>query len=259
MTITRKNAGSGHSYAIDGTKTVGVTTIIGAVLNKPALVGWAGNTTAAYAVDHWTELAELPLSKRLERLKKARYEDRDEAARRGSEVHALAERHMAGEEVEIPEAIDGHVASYEKFVADWDPQALVIEGVVAHRGIPYCGTFDLVARLADGHTYLLDYKTSRSGIYSEVALQLAAYRYAETYLDSTGAEQPMESLGITRTAALHLTSDGYRFHPIQAGEAQFLVFRHLAWIYNRMEKNRFGGVELPESWVGSEMAPQVIA
>ena len=39
--------------------------------------------------------------------------------------------------------------------------------------------------------WLLDLKTSRSGVYGETALQLAGYRFAEVYVDSGGVEQPM--------------------------------------------------------------------
>ena len=75
----RVNSGRGHRY-VDayGRKVPGVTTVIGNGVPKPALVGWAARTTAAYAIDYWDELAELPVSERITRLEKARFGERDE-------------------------------------------------------------------------------------------------------------------------------------------------------------------------------------
>jgi hypothetical protein len=243
--LTRRNHGRGHSYRIDGEKVPGVTTILGATMPKQALIEWAGKTTAGFAVDHWDELGELPPSKRLERLNKARFEDRDTAAGRGTEVHLLAEQHMAGAEVEIPEELEGHFRSYEQFIAEWDPQPVLIEAVLGNRAVGYAGTVDVVADLADHHRWLLDYKTTRSGIFPETALQLCAYRRAEVYIDQDGAEQQLEDLGIDRVGALHLRADGYSIKPVTADDEVWTYFRHLAWLYRQAERL--------EEWVGSDL------
>jgi hypothetical protein len=245
--ITRRNFGRGHAYYIDGDKVPGVTTILGATMPKAALVGWAANTTAGYAVDHWDELAQLPLSKRLDRLQRSRYEDVDQASGRGTEVHRLAELHMTGHEVTVPEELEGHFRSYERFIEDWQPQPVLVEAVVAHRSLRYCGTGDVVADLADGHRWFLDYKTTRSGIFPETALQLTAYRRAEFYVDASGDEVPLAELGIDRVGALHLRADGYSLQPIEDSDRVWDYFRHLAWIYRRQEQL--------QEWVGSELAP----
>jgi hypothetical protein len=244
-TVERRNHGRGHSYRVDGAKIPGVTTILSQAMPKPALVNWAGNVTAEYAIDRWAELAELPPSKRLAELKGARFADRDRAANRGTEVHALAEKYVAGVEVEIPEEIEGHVRGYEQFVADWEPEPLAIEVVVINRATWYAGTADLIARLCDGHTYLLDVKTSRSGIYPETALQLTAYARAETYcteVDGQLVEHPMKELGIDRVAAIWVRPDGYELRRINAGDEVWAYYRHLAWLYRQAED--------VETWVG---------
>ncbi len=93
MPFKRRNAGKGHYYTDeDGTKLDGVTTLIGDGLPKPALINWAANTTADYAVDHWNELSHNSVSERINKLRKARFAERDKAAKRGTEVHALAEK-----------------------------------------------------------------------------------------------------------------------------------------------------------------------
>jgi hypothetical protein len=250
-TITRRNFGRGHAYYIDGNKVPGVTTILGATMPKPALVGWAANTTAGYAVDHWDELAQLPLSKRLDRLQRSRYEDLDAASGRGTEVHMLAEKHMAGHEVLVPDELEGHFRSYEQFLADWHPEPVAIEAVVAHRTLGYCGTGDVIADLADGHRWFLDYKTSRSGIFPETALQLAAYRRAESYVGQDGEEHDLAELGIERAGALHLRADGYSLQPVEDSERVWDYFRHLCWLYRRAEQL--------QEWIGSDLAPVRVA
>src|SRR5690348_10872436 len=114
--VRRINRGRGHFYEVDGRKADGVTTLIGDGIPKPALVNWAANTTAAYAVDHWDALDGMSPSQRLERLKKARYLDLDKAAKRGTEVHGIAEKLAHGEEVEVPDELAGHISSAVAFL-----------------------------------------------------------------------------------------------------------------------------------------------
>lgn len=227
--VKRINRGRGHSYEIDGRRADGVTTLIGEGMPKPALVGWAANTTAAYAVDHWDELADLPTSKRLDTLKRARYLDLDAASKRGTEVHALAEQLSMGVEVDVPDEIAGHVESAVKFLDEWQPQVVLTETVVASRRWGYAGSFDLLARLPDGQVALMDYKTSRSGIWGETALQLGAYANADVYLDADGVEQPLASLGITTGLAVWIRADGYDVYRVDLDEG-FKIFTHGMWI-----------------------------
>lgn len=247
-TIERRNHGRGHSYRINGQKYPGVTTILGATTAKPALVNWAGDTTANYAVDHRAELAELPPSKMLAELKKARYADRDAAANRGTEVHRLAEQYLAGNEIDIPDELDGHVRAYEKFVREWDVRPVALEVVVGNLTLGYCGTVDLIGDLADGCRHLADLKTSRSGIFPETALQVVAYSKAEFYAvpDESGelVTHPMEDLAVQRLSAVHVMADDYRLVPIQQVDEVWEYFRHLNWLFHR--------VEAQSEWLGND-------
>jgi hypothetical protein len=234
MTIERRNYGRGHGYKVDGRKMPGVTTILGKTMPKEALINWAATTTANYAVDNWDDLGGQPPSKRLKALLDARFADRDQAANRGTDVHALAEKYISGEEVDVPEALDGHVRAYEQFVRDFDVTPVQVEFVVANRTVGYCGTVDLLADIKNRRA-LLDIKTSRSGIFAETALQLTAYEHAEVYVDAAGHEQPMTDLGIEQVAAIHVTADSYQLIPIQNRDEIWAYFRHLAWLYYRQE------------------------
>lgn len=246
-TIERRNHGRGHSYRINGQKFPGVTTILGATTAKPALVNWAGDTTANWAVDHWNEMNDLTPSKKLAQLKAARFADRDAAANRGTEVHRLAEAYLAEQEIEVPDELEGHVRSYEKFVREWAVQPLHLEVVVGNLALGYCGTVDLIGDMADGFRHLADLKTSRSGIFPETALQIVAYSKAEFYAVQDGktwVTHPMEELGVQRLSAIHVMADDYRVVPIQHEDEVWEYFRHLNWLYHR--------VETQGEWLGSD-------
>lgn len=238
--LVRRNNGRNHYYFLDGVRAPGVTTIL-RQLPKDALIEWAGRTTAEYAIDYWDELAALTPSKRLNRLNRARYEDRDAGANRGTQVHRLAEALVSGEEVAVPEELAGHVASYVAFLDTWEPEAVLVEAVLGSRQSStrpaYCGTLDLVADMA-GQRWLLDVKTARSGIFGETALQLTAYARAEVYLDNEGNEAKMAELGIERLGAIHVRADGYDLHGLKYDEETWAVFRHLAWLARHTEEMR---------------------
>lgn len=246
--VRRVDRGRGHSYYIDGEKADGVTTLLGDGLAKPALINWAANTTAAYAVDNWDELGALSVSERLERLKKSRYEDLDKAARRGTEVHRLAEQLVQGLEVDVPEELAGHVEAYVRFLDDFEPEPILVETTVASRKWRYAGTLDLVAKI-DGKVWILDVKTTRSGIFPDNALQIALYRHAETFLAADGSEQPMADLGITCSGAIHVRADGYDLIPLDTSEAVFRDACHVIWVA-RMTKRM-------SDWRGEAVQPAI--
>lgn len=229
MSIKRIDRGRGHSYSIDGQRADGVTTLIGDGMPKPALINWAANTTAAYAVDHWADLEQLSPTERLSTLKGARYAELDKAGKRGTEVHAIAEQLAHGNEVPIPDEIAGHVESAVKFLDEWNPQIILTETVVASRKWYYAGTFDLVAKLGDGRTAIMDWKTTRSGIFGETALQLGAYANADCWIDDDQQEHDMADLGIDCGMAVWIRADGYDVYEVDL-DAGFKIFQHVAWV-----------------------------
>lgn len=244
--LSRRNHGRGHSYYIDGVKVPGVTTVLGSGYPKPALVDWAARTTAEYAFDHWDELGELAPSQRLERMKRARWDVQKAAAVRGTHVHELAQRLASGEEVEVPEPLDGHVKSYLRFAEDWRPRELYIERPVFSRRWRYAGTPDLIAVLADGRTWLLDWKTSEKGVYLDHVLQLAGLRFAEYLLDDEGAEVALPT--IDAAGIVSVRADGYDLYPVEANEAAFRVFLYVQQVSEYVEAER-------DNWVGDALMP----
>lgn len=243
----RQNHGNGHSYFLEGSKVLGVTTIIGQGMPKPALINWAAGAVGdfvadrvvvlpdgtvdasrlvadvkAIAIEQRKAMGEWSSTRAAAVLKSLPNRDRDLAANKGTRVHGFAEQLARGEEVDVPPELDGHVRSYVDFLEQLDPDVLAVEGVVINRAKRYMGTFDLLAQVDGLGMALLDVKTSRSGIFPETALQIAAYRYADSYLDADGVEHDMPEVDFT--GAVWVRADGWDLHPVRADEAAFRQF-----------------------------------
>jgi hypothetical protein len=249
--LKRRNHGLSHSYQADHVnprdpgelvKLPGVTTIL-RQMPKNALVMWSAGTVADKAIDNWDELGRLKPSQRRKTLLKAPNEDRDAGARRGTQVHALAAELIHGRPVDVPEFLTGHVEAYLQFLHKWDPEPVATELVVVNRELRYCGTADLIADMRD-ETWLLDLKTSRSGVFDEDALQTLGYARAETYAlatDPDGAERPLADLGITRRGVVHIRYDGFEVYPTDIEDEGYLwaYLERLAWLHhNQREQDR---------------------
>ena len=242
-----------HKYRLDGRPIPGVTTLIGGGLPKPALTYWSAQTVAEYVADHDAEIEQLRGMGRgpmVAALKEVPWQKRDKAAIRGTDVHDLAERLVAGEEVDVPEHLTGHVESCVRFLDEWQPTPLVVERPLAHRAHWWAGKPDLIARMPNGEVWLWDYKTADSGVFPETALQLAAYSHAEFYVDEDGNEQPLPH--IDRCAAVHLRADGYSVIPVKADDDAYKTFRHIAFVANAAKRMK------DEAWVGQPIDPPTI-
>jgi len=243
----RVNRGTGHSYVLDDEKTPGITTAL-RMIAKPQFIDAAVKTTARYALDNWAELSELPPSERLERMLAARYDALNEAGTRGKLVHAILHRLFEDAAAEVPDEARDYVEAAERFDEEWRPVPLLVERPVFSRTYRYAGTPDLIAELVDGQVWLLDWKTAQSGIWPESALQLAAARFADFYLDDDGREVPLPP--IDAAGAVHLRADGYSLHPVAADERDFAVFLAALELYRcgigeKDARERFVGDALP--------------
>ena len=262
--IRRKETARGHYYVdADNQRVPGVTTILGDGLPKKALINWAANATAEYAIDNWAQLGDLTASKRLKELQGARYAEKDAAARRGTEVHNLAEKLAHGEEVEVPEELVGHVESYVRFLDEFQVQPVLIEVTIMSHQYGYAGTLDLIADFPTlGKRLLCDLKTNRSGIFGETALQLAGYRFADTYVDENGDEVPM--IQVDGCAAIHVRADGADLIPVTAEEKQLRQLRYAQQIaeFDKHSRDLVGSPVPPPSTVQRrrlEIAPEAAA
>lgn len=231
MAIQRIDGGRGHWYKIDGVKADGVTTLIGGGMPKPALPNWAARTVAEHVADNLDSVVGMKDQGRtviVNALKGIPWAQARAAAAKGTEVHALAAQIITGADVEVPEHLVGYVEGYIKFLDKHRVEPILVESVIAHRKWRFCGSLDMVARI-NGIVAIADIKTSGSGIYAETSYQLAAYRYAEVYLDGA-AEKPMADLGIERGYAIWCRPDGTDLIPVRCDERRFKDFLHVMWV-----------------------------
>lgn len=240
--MKRVETAKGHWYKdSQGHRIPGVTTILGDGVPKPALINWAATATAEWAVDHFDELTEMTPAARLKKLSGARYETTDKAKKRGTEVHGYGERLVKGEKVAgIPDELRGHVEAYARFLDKFEVDPILIEAPVVNYCIGYAGTLDLVAEITDTkgerRILLLDLKTNEKGIFGETALQLAAYRYAEKYLDADGNEHDMPE--VEGCGAILISSDNAQLIPTTSGPEQFKSFRIAAAMRDIVSNSR---------------------
>lgn len=248
--IRRKNTAKGHYYAdAVGTRVPGVTTIIGDGLPKPALINWAATTTAAAAVDGWDDLARLKPAARLKQLEGARWVEKDKAAKRGTEIHRYAELLVMGETVEVPDELVGYVESYARFLDAFKVEPVHVEFGCASYRHGYAGTGDLIADLVIPRVgkkrLLIDLKSTKSGIFGDAALQLAAYRYADVLLDGGDGEAEMPE--VDDCAGVHIRGDAADLVPVTTSPDV-----HRAFLYVQ-QVARF--VDVSRDLVGAAVAP----
>lgn len=274
--FSRKNHGNNHSYYLNGIKIPGVTTIIGN-LSKDALIEWASKTTARYAVDNWPRLAGMTDLDRYEELRNARRNTTKEAAVRGTRIHALAEKIARGEAVDVDDqSLRNAAEAYARLLDEWELEPIGLELSCASTSYSYAGTMDGIYRSPRLGTVVADIKTGK-GIYNEVGLQLAAYRYSDIYLEeqpnygprggklkSSWIERPMPA--VDGAIAIHIereTDDSpaaARLLPISAGPDVwdvFLYLREIQALWTERVGWDFRNAESYSPTVGSELHPEM--
>ena len=178
--MTLKFSKAAHRYTMDGKSVSGVTTILGKALPKPAIPYWAAKSVAEWVTDNPEGLEQLRKMGRapmVEALKNVPWEKRDVAAINGTDVHALAEKLIFGEKVDVPTHLVKRVEGLATLLDDFSIHPLLTEVSVGNRKLWYAGRLDTIS-VIDDENWLLDFKTS-AGVYGETGLQCAAYASAE--------------------------------------------------------------------------------
>ena len=181
---------------------------------------------------------------------------KDTAAKRGTDVHRAAERLLAGEAVQVPEEIAGHVEAYARFIEEFKVEPVHVEFSCVSYKWGYAGTGDLCAwiQVPDlGRVLTLDdLKTSRSGIFGETALQLAGYRYADVWVvDGKEIEPPP----VDHCFGIHVRGDGYDLIPVEVTEQEFKDYLYAGRIGQFVARSRdlIGAPIAPATSVASRL------
>lgn len=179
--------------ADDDQRLWSVTTLIGA-LDKPALQYWSAEQTAIAAHDLYKTWVEISKSsgrdEAIDWLKRARFRTpagQRTAADLGTAVHAACEEYaLTGVRPDVDEEISPFLDQFDKWLQAFQPAYQATEVAVYHPGYGYAGTCDCFLTI-DGVRFIGDYKSTRKAVdkkgnpapvYSEVSLQLSAYRHA---------------------------------------------------------------------------------
>jgi hypothetical protein len=191
----------GHKYSLDdGNKRVTSVTQALSIINKPALINWAARMAVEYVsnqIEPGKKYDEVQLITIFEEAKSAHYKKKTDAGNVGTFVHNWVEDYINGKHPATP-VNKGLKESVEKFL-EWQKQHnarfLVAEQQVYSKKYNYTGTLDFICEI-DGLMYIGDLKTS-SGIYPEMLIQTAAYRFAreEEYPEEEYAGQVIVKVG----------------------------------------------------------------
>jgi len=189
----------GHKYTINGKKVISVTSALN-IISKPALVGWAARMASEYAsaqIEPGKSYDEVQLSTIFEGAKSAHWKKKVDAGNLGTFVHNWVEDFINGKKPTLP-VNKGLKEAVQRFL-DWQKkhkvEFLLSEQQVYSKKYNYTGTLDFICKI-DGKMYIGDLKTS-SGIYPEMLIQTAAYRFAreEEYPDEKYAGQVIVKVG----------------------------------------------------------------
>lgn len=218
-------------YTWDDARWPSVTTILGEGLPKPALMQWAANEAASHAVEHFDELRAMPLYKAMDAIRYAHRNRSRSAMARGTEIHKHGEALAEGRAVDVPDELRGPVEAYARFLDDWKIEQIATETPLAHTHHRYAGTADLWATVGvrDRAPALIDLK-SGGEVYPEVALQLAAYRYANVWQPHGPSSESIEVPSVDLVYVAHVLPDAVRMLPIVATPAEHRTFLYVQQI-----------------------------
>ena len=174
----------------------------------------------------------------------------DAAARRGTNVHTIAEALLRGETPTLPIGAPGieYRAAVVEFFDTYQPELVGAEFVCMHRdlnGVGYGGTCDAAVRI-EGKTYIVDWKSrgaeSSHGAYPAEAAQIAAYARAD-YMIVEGEHGPERRAlpDFDGGLIVSIKPDGARVYPIDLDAAfEHWMALHAWWCARRSERSAIG-------------------
>ncbi|WP_333731750.1 hypothetical protein [Streptomyces sp. IBSBF 3010] len=213
-----------------------VTTVVD-MLPKKFLTRWYANMAADLALDSIEYLQRMADRDRVGAKKwvaGAAWRYTNDRAGIGSKAHDLFERMMRGHQIRRQSLdLEPYRANFREFMDTVKPVLVRAEDVAWSDTHQYAGSFDAWLRLRvileDDGTWTLDpdnvsgeavwvdviadWKTSKS-VWPSVALQMAAYAFADTIIGPDGTEEPMPEFA--GAVVLHITPEGWSLVPVYA-------------------------------------------
>lgn len=238
----------------DGEKKVpGVTSVLG-MLPKGFLTFWASKLVAETAVDDLGSVVSIAMRDRdaaVDFLKRAPTRTTAKAADTGSTAHDLFERLARGERVgRVHPDMAQYARHFAAFLDEQQPEFLHLEETIWSDQYGYAGSFDAIARI-DGETVILDWKTTRSGVHEDVALQLKAYSRADRMiLAASGESIPVPA--VDAAAVLHVRPEGAKLVPVDCSDDLFDVFTALLTVFQWDTVRKKSAIGRPVWHTGAE-------
>ncbi|MFC9191425.1 hypothetical protein [Streptomyces cyaneofuscatus] len=226
-----------------------VTTTVG-MLPKPFLQRWYANMAADLAldsIDYLQRMADRDRPGAKKWVAGAAWRYTNDRAGIGTKAHDLFERMIRGQQLrrQHPD-MEPYRRNFRDFLDAVKPVLVRAEDVAWSDTHGYAGSFDAWLRLRvileDDGTWTLDpdntsgravwvdviadWKTSKS-VWPSVALQMAAYAFADLIIDPDGNEEPMPVFD--GAVVLHITPEGWTLYPVYAPQMRraFAWFLHL--------------------------------
>lgn len=222
---TIKRAGSRfYVEPSTGRKNPGVTSVVN-MLPKEFLKFWAAKMVAEFAVENMGEVVGIAMRSpeaAIDLLKGAPTRFTKGAADVGTDAHDIFEKLAKGEDVRVTPPLKPYIEHFNEFLAQAQPEFIFTEETVWSDELGYAGSFDALATIKGdipglkGKTLFFDWKTTRSGVHEEVALQLAAYRFATHVIRPDGSRVPLPKTD--GAAVLLVRPEGWKLVPVETGE-----------------------------------------
>lgn len=222
-----------HVSPTDGSKVPGVTSVVG-MLPKGFLGPWNAKLVAETAVENLGEVVGIAMRDRqaaIDFLKGAPRRFTSKAADVGTDAHDIFEKMAGGASPgRLHPELKVYADHFGEFLDEFQPEFLHLEQTVWSDTHSYAGSFDAVMKIG-GEVVGADWKTTRSGVHAEVAIQLSAYRYADYILNPEGGED-LEIPAWDGGAVLHVRPEGWKLVPVKCDEEIFEYFLKLRAIFD---------------------------
>ena len=230
----KTGGGRYYTHPTTGDKVPGVTSVLN-MLPKPFLKPWGEKMVATAAVDALADsdtaswlpsMAKSDPEGAIDWLKAAPRRNTRDAANIGTAAHGIFEALLLGRPVDISdENLLVFARHYENLLETVNVKPIHTEETVWNMTHSYAGSFDLFGEVS-GEKCWVDNKTTRSGVYPEVALQLSAYANGEVLVDAhTGEDKPIPKGA--RGLVFHVRPEGWKIFEVPIGPEVFEHFLHL--------------------------------